>query len=115
MTIEGHLLSRFHPMSAIIMVRFDDYNVSNGATFNTWEAYAQSKTGNILFSLALAQKLANKGVKSYSLHPGNIQDTNLSSIVDPAEWPVEQGSATTLVAALDPKLDCEFWSLLHEC
>jgi NAD(P)-dependent dehydrogenase (short-subunit alcohol dehydrogenase family) len=107
-------------------VRFDDYNFSNGATFNTWEAYGQSKTANILFSVALAKKLASRGVKSFSLHPGNIQDTNLSSNIDPAEWPivgamigekqidmpkaktVEQGSATTLAAALEPKLDSKF-------
>ncbi|CZR68243.1 related to retinol dehydrogenase 12 [Phialocephala subalpina] len=121
------LLYQFSP------VRFDDYNFSNGATFNTWEAYGQSKTANILFSVALAKKLASKGVRSYSLHPGNIQDTNLSSTVDPAEWPivgamfgeknvempkaktVEQGSATTLVAALDPKLDCVSGAFLDDC
>ncbi|MAD87105.1 MAG: short-chain dehydrogenase [Deltaproteobacteria bacterium] len=106
-------------------VRFDDHNFSNGETFNTWEAYGQSKTANILFSVALAKKLAGKGIKSFSLHPGNIQDTNLSATIDPSEWPIvgamfgeknvelpkaktiEQGSATTLVAALDPVLDSE--------
>lgn len=115
------LLYQFSP------VRFDDYNFSSGATFNTWEAYGQSKTANILFSVALAKKLASKGVRSYSLHPGNILATHLSSAVDPAEWPivgamfgekkvempkektVEQGSATTLVAALEPKLDSKFF------
>lgn len=109
-------------------VRFDDYNFSNGKTFNTWEAYGQSKTANILFSVALARRLAGKGVKSYSLHPGNIQATNLASNIDPAEFPVvgamfaekkidmppektlEEGSSTTLVAALDPELDSEFSS-----
>jgi len=111
-------------------VRFDDYNFSGGATYNTWEAYAQSKTANILFSVALSQRLASKGVRSYSLHPGNIPATNLSSTLDPAEWPivmamfeekkveppkektVEQGSATILAAALDPQLDSKFYSQL---
>lgn len=114
------LLYQFSPF------RFDDYNFSNGATYNTWEAYAQSKTANILFSVALAKKLAKRGVKSYSVHPGNIQDTNLSATIDPSEWPiigamfaeknveppkaktVEQGSSTTLTAALDPSLDSKF-------
>lgn len=104
-------------------IRFDDYNFSNGTTYNTWEAYGQSKTANILFSVALAQKLAHKGVRSYSLHPGNIQGTNLSATLDPAEFPIvyamfgekkidmpkekniSQGSATTLAAALDPSLN----------
>ncbi|PVH86419.1 NAD(P)-binding protein [Cadophora sp. DSE1049] len=121
------LLYQFSP------VRFDDYNFSNGATFNTWEAYGQSKTANILFSVALAEKLASKGVKSYSIHPGNIQDTNLSATIDPSEWPIvgamfgeksvelpkaktiEQGSSTTLVAALDPKLDSVSGAFLDDC
>jgi len=121
------LLYQFSPF------RFDDYNFSNGATYNTWEAYAQSKTANILFSVALAKKLAKRGVKSYSVHPGNIQDTNLSATIDPSEWPiigamfaeknveppkaktVEQGSSTTLTAALDPSLDSASGAFLDDC
>ncbi|KAK0105969.1 hypothetical protein ONS95_004478 [Cadophora gregata] len=121
------LLYQFGPM------RFDDYNFSNGASYNTWEAYAQSKTANILFSVALATKLASKGVKSYSVHPGNIQDTNLSATVDPSEWPIigamfgeknveppkaktiEQGSSTTLTAALDPRIDGVSGAFLDDC
>jgi NAD(P)-dependent dehydrogenase (short-subunit alcohol dehydrogenase family) len=104
-------------------IRFEDYNFSNGTAYNAWEAYGQSKTANILFSVALAKKLANKGIKSYSLHPGVIQATGLTAGVDPAAWPivgpmfeskkiqmpkektVEEGCATTLAAALDPALD----------
>ncbi|KAF2014493.1 NAD(P)-binding protein [Aaosphaeria arxii CBS 175.79] len=114
-------------------VRFDDYNFSNGAVFNTWEAYGQSKTANILFSVALAKKLAERGVRSYSLHPGNIQATKLSSQIDPAEFPIvgqmivdkkiamprektiEQGTATTLAAALDPELDNASGAFLDDC
>jgi NAD(P)-dependent dehydrogenase (short-subunit alcohol dehydrogenase family) len=76
-----------------------------------------------LFAVALARKLEKKGIKSYSLHPGVIQATGLSSGVDPAAWPIvgpmfeskklempkekniEQGCATTLAAVLDPALD----------
>jgi NAD(P)-dependent dehydrogenase (short-subunit alcohol dehydrogenase family) len=35
-----------------------------------WGAYAQSKTANVLFSAALAEKLKSKGIQSYSVHPG---------------------------------------------
>jgi NAD(P)-dependent dehydrogenase (short-subunit alcohol dehydrogenase family) len=35
-----------------------------------WIAYGQSKTANMLFSLSLAEKLREKGVASFSLHPG---------------------------------------------
>jgi NAD(P)-dependent dehydrogenase (short-subunit alcohol dehydrogenase family) len=37
-----------------------------------WPAYAQSKSANILFSRALARKLASRGVLSYSTHPGSM-------------------------------------------
>ncbi|KAG4440420.1 hypothetical protein IFR05_004113 [Cadophora sp. M221] len=121
------LLYQFSP------VRFDDVNFSNGTTFNTWEAYGQSKTANILFSVALAKKMDGKGVRSYALHPGNIQNTNLSSAIDPTEWPIvgamfgennvelpkaktlEEGSATTLFAALEPKLDSISGAFLDDC
>ncbi|OQD65707.1 hypothetical protein PENPOL_c005G00311 [Penicillium polonicum] len=114
-------------------VMFDDYNFSNGKTYNAWTAYGQSKTANILFTVALAKKLEKMGVKSYSLHPGVIQATGLSSGVDPAAWSIvgpmveskmmkvpkekniEQGCATTLVAALDPALDDQSGSFLDDC
>jgi NAD(P)-dependent dehydrogenase (short-subunit alcohol dehydrogenase family) len=110
-------------------VRFDDYNFSDGAAYNAWEAYGQSKTANILFTVALAEKLARMGIYCYSLHPGNIRATNLSAGVDPAAWPIvgaifesknidipkeksiNLGCATSLAAALDPALDSEYWSL----
>ena len=34
--------------------------------------YGQSKTGNMLFSLSLAEKLGKRGLQSFSLHPGMI-------------------------------------------
>lgn len=107
-------------------VRFDNYNFSDGKTYNAWEAYGQSKTANILFAVALAKKLGRKGIKSYSLHPGVIATTSLTSGVDPAAWAIvgpmaaskkmempkektmEQGCATPLAAALDPELDCKY-------
>lgn len=106
-------------------VMFDNYNFSDGKTYDAWIAYGQSKTANILFAVALARKLEKKKIKSYSLHPGVIQTTGLSG-VDPAAWPIvgsmfeskklelpkekniEQGCATTLAAALDPALDSKY-------
>lgn len=40
--------------------------------WNPMTGYGQSKTANILFSVSLADKLASRGVKAYSLHPGSI-------------------------------------------
>lgn len=107
-------------------VLFDNYNFSDGKTYNAWEAYGQSKTANILFAAALARKLDGKGIKSFSLHPGVIAGTSLTSGVDPTAWAIvgpmveskkmevpkdktiEQGCATSLAAALDPVLDGKY-------
>ena len=59
-------------------VRFNDYNFDNGKTYDQWDAYAQSKTGNILFSKALAEKLGGRGLRAYSLHPGVTFGTSLA-------------------------------------
>jgi NAD(P)-dependent dehydrogenase (short-subunit alcohol dehydrogenase family) len=63
---------------ALSPIRFDDYNFKGGKTYNQWDAYGQSKTGNIIFSKALAEKLGPKGLKAYSLHPGVVFGTSLS-------------------------------------
>ena len=80
--------------------------------------YAQSKTANILHSLEMSRLLQTKqtGVIALSVHPGSIQ-TELSRSLDDVgkrmidgtapggAWKtLDQGAATTLVAAFDPKL-----------
>ncbi|OAL35174.1 hypothetical protein AYO20_05651 [Fonsecaea nubica] len=85
-----------------------------GQTYAPFVAYAQSKTANILFSLYLNRYLASAGIQSIATHPGSIW-TDLSRNLDEKDvsliektggfWKdLDQGSATTLVAALDPKL-----------
>ncbi|PKX88646.1 SDR family oxidoreductase [Aspergillus novofumigatus IBT 16806] len=114
-------------------VLFDNYNFSGGKSYNSLEAYGQSKTANILFAVALAKKLERKGIKSYSLHPGVIMSTGLSAGVDPEAWSIVesavgnkkmempkektimQGCATILTAALDPTLDDLSGSFLDDC
>ncbi|KAI1127589.1 WW domain-containing oxidoreductase [Nemania abortiva] len=107
-------------------IRWDDYNFENGANYNKWRAYGQSKTANMLFTLSLAEKLGNRGLQTYSLHPGVIA-TNLDGHVDweegvpslqavdralgnkegwaPFKWKTsDQGAATYVYAAFDPNL-----------
>jgi NAD(P)-dependent dehydrogenase (short-subunit alcohol dehydrogenase family) len=117
---DGHRASR---------IRFDDPNFSGGKTYDQWLAYAQSKTANVLFSKALAQKLGSRGLKSFSLHPGVIFGTSLNPDVgeedfkalkeidkalgepggeDDFEWTTktpDQGAATHVVAAFDPRIE----------
>lgn len=102
-----------------------------------FSAYGQSKTAGILFSLSLTARLAAKySIASFALHPGSIP-TELQRNSDQEKLAesrkkhglvnrknLEQGSSTTLVAALDPGLpagnlhegsglyldDCQLWN-----
>lgn len=44
--------------------------MQEGTTYNGWRAYGQSKTANILFSVALGKKLKEKHVAVFAVHPG---------------------------------------------
>ncbi|RAK99431.1 NAD(P)-binding protein [Aspergillus ibericus CBS 121593] len=66
-------------------VRFEDPGFHNGKCYDKWQAYGQSKTANILFSVSLAEKLGGKGVESFSLYPGRIV-TGIGRHLKPEEW-----------------------------
>ncbi|KAJ5291971.1 short-chain dehydrogenase [Penicillium angulare] len=87
---DGHRTSRVVNVSSngheLSRVRFEDWNFGDGQYYNRWYAYGQSKSANILFSQALAARLANMGVISVSLHPGAIGSTNLSSHLGKGDW-----------------------------
>ncbi|KAK6335813.1 hypothetical protein TWF730_003190 [Orbilia blumenaviensis] len=57
-------------------IRWDDINFSAGEKYEKYEGYGQSKTANVLFSVALADKLKSRNILSFSLTPGII-NTNL--------------------------------------
>lgn len=88
-------------------------------------AYAQSKTANALFALALDERGRNHGIRAYSVHPGSIVG-NLAKhasreeleaygalnpdgtpLIDPArdKKNVAQGAATTVWCATAPELE----------
>lgn len=67
-----NLSSRGHHIDE---VHFDDPNYET-REYEKWQAYGQSKTANVLFAVGLEQRLADKGIHAYALHPGGIQ-TNL--------------------------------------
>lgn len=107
-------------------VHFDDPNFDGGKDYNAWYAYAQSKTANILFTHALADKLKAKGVYSFTLNPGLIFESKLmanitkemfaeghriaTAALNGAPMPniapksLAAGASTTLYGALDPDL-----------
>jgi NAD(P)-dependent dehydrogenase (short-subunit alcohol dehydrogenase family) len=110
--------------------RFDDWNFSEGKTYDQWTGYAQAKTAEILFAWALTKRFQNRGVTATAVHPGMIWGTNLGDHLDlntafndigeitrrntGREWDwmdpeamrrtLTQGAATILVAALDPDM-----------
>jgi NAD(P)-dependent dehydrogenase (short-subunit alcohol dehydrogenase family) len=65
-------ISRYDTQS---FARLTDINSvrQEGEEYNEWLSYAQSKTGNVLFTAALAEKLKSKGVQSFALQPGCTQ------------------------------------------
>ena len=84
------------------------------------EAYSQSKVANLLFSIAMNKRLyEDHGILSFAVHPGviatelgrnstpeiieGIQGMIKAGILDVKT--VSAGAATSLVAALDPKLE----------
>ncbi|KAK0625018.1 hypothetical protein B0T17DRAFT_491733 [Bombardia bombarda] len=83
--------------------------------YNGIVTYAISKTANILFTVELQKRVKALGIAAYVLHPGTIetdlgrdQDEELTAQFYKVAlyWKTpDEGSSTTLVAALDPALN----------
>lgn len=67
-----NLSSRAHHIAPVDL---DDPNFKN-RDYNEWVSYGQAKTANVQFSVGLEQRLADKNIHAYAVHPGGIQ-TNL--------------------------------------
>lgn len=104
---------------------FDDPNFNN-REFESFSAYGQSKTASILFALELDNRGKNFGIRSYSLHPGIISESELGRNVshedlvsygvfdengnvinDPSKGlkSLPQGASTTVWCATSPQLN----------
>ncbi|KAJ4391075.1 hypothetical protein N0V93_004689 [Gnomoniopsis smithogilvyi] len=80
--------------------------------------YGQSKTANILYATELARRFKKRGdhITTFSVHPGTIETTLSRDLDDEGRRVIEdsapdrawktldEGAATTIVAAFDPKL-----------
>lgn len=109
-------------------VLFEDVNY-NSREYNKFEAYGQSKTANVLFTVELDKRAQPFGIRAYTLHPGLILTTNLGrhltfddyiaigtlhkdgtpnleaeAAMKKIEKTKEQGAATTVWAATSPQL-----------
>lgn len=113
--------SRGHQIAG---VDFDDIDF-RVRSYDKWVAYGQSKTANALFAMALDRRGQRHGIRSFSLHPGQILtdlarhlsaeeiasfgalDESGHPIIDPARGmkTVEQGAATSVWCATSPNLE----------
>ncbi|MGI4813679.1 MAG: oxidoreductase [Janthinobacterium lividum] len=105
-------------------IDFDDPNYQQRA-YDKWQAYGQSKTATALFALGLDLRGETCGVRAFSVHPGSIAteltrhvaladmqamgfrdaDGNITPHIAALYKSVEQGAATTVWCAVDPRLD----------
>ncbi len=107
---------------------FDDPNYRQ-RPYDKWQAYGQSKTANVLFSVALDARTRDTGVRSFAVHPGAIS-TELGRHMDKddmariaASFPggkmafktVPQGAATSVWAATAPELEGRGGLYLEDC
>ncbi len=122
-------------------------NMDGKKYYDAYVRYGESKLANILFTRELQKRLESedKNVIAVSLHPGVILGTNLirhlsvsiawnatwsmvssgnygslSALIREPQKTIPQGSATTVRAALDPKIvpgehyaDCNVSDLVH--
>ncbi|EPS38435.1 hypothetical protein H072_7820 [Dactylellina haptotyla CBS 200.50] len=116
-------------------IRWDDVNFSDGAAYEKYLGYGQSKTGNVLFSVALADKLKSRKILSYSLTPGIIH-TNLGRHQSEEEIEflmklvkerfkdidtsldyrsLNQGVSTQIFAAFSPSIIDQNGGYLYDC
>lgn len=95
-------------------------DLNSSTNYNAYDAYAQSKLANVLFTRELAKKLEGTEVTANAVHPG-IVDTEITRhvkifnnfffkpFIKVFTWPFiktpRQGAQTILYAALDPSLD----------
>jgi NAD(P)-dependent dehydrogenase (short-subunit alcohol dehydrogenase family) len=124
-----NLSSGAHRSSDII---WDDPNYER-REYDKFQAYGQSKTANILFTVELDRRLRERGVRSYAVHPGMIA-TELGRYMTrddygalserakrspggkfPPRKSIESGAATSVWAATAPELHSQGGVYCEDC
>jgi NAD(P)-dependent dehydrogenase (short-subunit alcohol dehydrogenase family) len=121
-----NLSSAGHRMSGVV---FEDIHYEN-RPYDKWEAYGQSKSANVLFSVALNRRLSERGVTANAVHPGmivtelgrHLSKDDVKELMSrrPAGsemvWKsVESGAATSVWAAAAPELEGRGGLYLEDC
>ncbi len=122
-----NLSSRGHHIAP---VDIDDPNFEN-TDYVPFLSYGRSKTANVLFSVGLEKRFADKGIHAYAVHPGGIQ-TNLGRYMSEEEsaalvervtasdpdfaWKtIPQGAATSCWAATADELEGQGGVYCEDC
>ncbi|MFR0359401.1 SDR family NAD(P)-dependent oxidoreductase [Streptomyces sediminimaris] len=108
-------------------VRFDDPDFTR-EPYDPWQAYAQSKTANVLFAVEAAKRWAADGIAVNALNPGRIWETGLGRHMDapPASFDpsgtsgvseknIAQGAATSVLLAASPLVDGVTGRYFEDC
>jgi NAD(P)-dependent dehydrogenase (short-subunit alcohol dehydrogenase family) len=110
-------------------MRWKDPHFTDESSYEKWRAYGQAKSANILFTVGLEKRLADRGVHSYALHPGVIMTelsrhlteedrAGLQSQMRPGGLVLKQpsaGAATQVWAATSPELEGRGGLYLEDC
>jgi NAD(P)-dependent dehydrogenase (short-subunit alcohol dehydrogenase family) len=94
-------------------IHLDDLNQERRG-YSAWRAYGESKLANILFTYALARRLAGSGVTANTLHPGFVA-TNFAknngplwqffmTLARPFAISPERGAQTSIYLASSPEV-----------
>ena len=95
------------------MLNFDDLLLER--RFGAWKSYSRSKLSNVMFTYALARRLAGSGVTANSLHPGFVS-TSLGSgnkipirpvylLLKPFTITPKKGAETSVFLASSPDVE----------
>ncbi len=122
-----NLSSRGHHMAPVDL---EDPNFES-REYDKWASYGQAKTANILFSVGLEQRFADKGIHAYAVHPGGIQtnlgrhlsEEDIAALMARVEegdrnfsWKtIPQGAATSVWVATAPELQGQGGLYCEDC
>ncbi|BBY63815.1 oxidoreductase [Mycolicibacterium helvum] len=118
-----NLSSRGHQLSGI---RWADPNYDDESAYDKWQAYGQSKTANVLFTVEAERRWGPRGVHSFAVHPGVVH-TDLArhmtrddfseggTLANLEVTDVVHGAATTVWAATSPELGGLGGRYLEDC
>ncbi|WP_328349810.1 SDR family NAD(P)-dependent oxidoreductase [Mycobacterium sp. NBC_00419] len=116
-----NLSSRGHLYGGI---RWEDPNYDDESTYDKWQAYGQSKTANVLFTVEAERRWGPRGVHSFAVHPGVVitelarhmtRDDYSGRLANLEVTDAEHGAATTVWAATSPELDGLGGLYLEDC